>query len=346
MSGIDLLSIQPHQVSRDLRGYSVFFYGEPKSGKTTIATKFPRHLLLAFEKGYNAIPGAKAQPINAWAEFRKVLKQLPDPKVKEMYETVIVDTADIAYDLCEKYICANAKRSDGGFGVDAIGDIPFGKGYTMVAKEFDECLRAIVQMGYGLVLISHAVDKTFTDETGTEFNQIVPTLGNKPRNIVSRMCDIIGYSRAIQDKDGVTTTKLFMRGTPRYIAGSRFKYTPDSINFTYSDLVKAIGDAIDKQMEEDGAEYFTDERTNLYSDVTQTLDFDELVGTFNSIVNSLIENNDKEKFESYWQPRIVQITDKYLGKGQKVNQCSREQTEALDLIVTDLKELVAGEVKE
>lgn len=346
MSGIDLLNIQPHQVSRDLRGYSVFFYGEPKSGKTTIATKFPRHLLLAFEKGYNAIPGAMAQPINAWAEFRKVLKQLSNAEVKQMYETIIIDTADIAYDLCEKYICANAKRSDGGFGVDAIGDIPFGKGYTMVAKEFDECLRSIVQMGYGLVLISHAVDKTFTDETGAEFNQIIPTLGNKPRNIVSRMCDIIGYSRAIQDKDGITTTKLFMRGTPRYVAGSRFKYTPDCINFTYNDLVKAIGDAIDKQMEEDGTEYFTDERTNLYTNVTQELDFDELVGTFNSIVNTLIENNDKEKFESYWQPRIVQITDKYLGKGQKVNQCSREQTEALDLIVTDLKELVASEVKE
>lgn len=346
MSGIDLLNIQPHQVSRDLRGYSVFFYGEPKSGKTTIATKFPRHLLLAFEKGYNAIPGAMAQPINAWAEFRKVLKQLSNAEVKQRYETIIVDTADIAYDLCEKYICANAKRSDGGFGVDAIGDIPFGKGYTMVAKEFDECLRSIVQMGYGLVLISHAVDKTFTDETGAEFNQIIPTLGNKPRNIVSRMCDIIGYSRAIQDKDGITTTKLFMRGTPRYVAGSRFKYTPDCINFTYNDLVKAIGDAIDKQMEEDGTEYFTDERTNLYTNVTQELDFDELVGTFNSIVNTLIENNDKEKFEGYWQPRIVQITDKYLGKGQKVNQCSREQTEALDLIVTDLKELVASEVKE
>jgi hypothetical protein len=341
MSGIDLLNIAPHQVSRDLRGYSVFFYGEPKSGKTTIATKFPRHLLLAFEKGYNAIPGAMAQPINAWAEFRKVLRQLQDAAVKEKFETIIVDTADIAYDLCEKYICANAKRSDGGFGVDAIGDIPFGKGYTMVAKEFDECLRSIVQMGYGLVLISHAVDKTFTDETGKEFNQIVPTLGSKPRNIVSRMCDIIGYSRGIQNEDGTTTTttKLFMRGTPRYIAGSRFKYTPDYIDFTYNDLVKAISDAIDKQMEEDGTEYFTDERTNLYTDTTQTLDFDELVETFNNIVNALIENTDKEKFQSYWQPRIVQITEKYLGKGQKVNQCSREQTEALDLIVTDLKEL-------
>ena len=340
MNGINLLDIAPHQVSRDLRGYSVFFYGEPKSGKTTIATKFPRHLLLAFEKGYNAIPGAMAQPINSWAEFKKVLKQLPDPKVKEKFETIIVDTADIAYDLCEKYICANAKRSDGGFGVDSIGDIPFGKGYTMVAKEFDESLRSIVQMGYGLVLISHAVDKTFTDETGKEFNQIVPTLGSKPRNIVSRMCDIIGYSRAIQNEDGTTTTKLFMRGTPRYMAGSRFKYTPDYIDFTYNDLVKAIGDAIDKQMQEDGAEFFTDERTNVYAEVTQELDFDELVATFNNIVNSIIENNDEEKFQNYWQPRIIQITEKYLGKGQKVNQCSREQTEALDLIVTDLKELV------
>lgn len=28
---IDLLNIAPHQVSRDLRGYSVFFFGEPKS---------------------------------------------------------------------------------------------------------------------------------------------------------------------------------------------------------------------------------------------------------------------------------------------------------------------------
>lgn len=342
MGGIDLLNIKPHQVSRDLRGYSVFFYGEPKSGKTTIATKFPRHLLLAFEKGYNAIPGAMAQPINTWAEFRKVLRQLKDEKVKEQFETIIVDTADIAYDLCEKYICANAKRPDGGFGVDSIADIPFGKGYTMVAKEYDECLRSIIQMDYGLVLISHSVDKTFKDEQGQEYNQIVPTLGNKPRAIVSRMCDIIGYSRGVQNEDGTTSTKLFMRGTPRYVAGSRFKYTPDYIDFNYPSLVKAIGDAIDKQMEEDGTEYFTNERSNLYKDTRDELNFDDLMDSFNSIVNNLIDNTEEEEFKSYWQPRIVQITDKYLGKGMKVSQCSRDQVEALDLIVTDLQELVKG----
>ena len=340
MAELNLLNITPHQVSRDLRGYSVFFYGEPKSGKTTIATKFPRHLLLAFEKGYNAIPGAMAQPINTWAEFRKVLKQLKDPKVKETFETIIIDTADIAYDLCEKYICSNAKRPDGGYGVDSVADVPFGKGYTLVAAEYDECLRSIVQMDYGLVLISHSVDKTFKDERGTEYNQIVPTLGNKPRNIVSRMCDIIGYSRGIQNEDGTTSTKLFMRGTPRYMAGSRFKYTPDFIDFTYKDLVAAIGDAIDKQMKEDGAEFFTDKRSNLYESTMKELDFDELMGEFDGIIGSLLSSESDEKFASYWQPRIVQITDKYLGKGMKVNQCSRDQVEALDLIVSDLKELV------
>ena len=342
MADFDLLNIQPHQVSRDMRGYSVFFYGEPKSGKTTTATKFPNHLLLAFEKGYNAIPGAMAQPINSWSEFRKVLRQLKQDEVKAKFETIIVDTADIAYDYCEKYICANNN-------VDAIGDIGYGKGYSLVGKEYDEALRSIVQMNYGLVLISHATDKTFTDESGKEYNQIVPTLGTRPRNIVSRMCDIIGYSRAVQDAEGKTSTKLFMRGTPRYVAGSRFKYTPDYIDFSYESLCKAIGEAIDKQAEEDGTEYFTDTKTNLYVDTSKNLDFDELMKEFSNIIANIPGSSDATgeteegaKFREYWQPRIAQTIEKYLGKGHKIKDATRDQVEAIDLIVSELKDLIKG----
>ena len=281
-----------------------------------------------------------AQPLNSWGEFRKVLRQLKEEEVKEKFETIIVDTVDIAYDYCENYICSNN-------GVDAIGDIGFGRGYTMAAKEFDECLRKIVQMNYGLVLISHAVDKTFTDESGREYNQIVPTLGNKPRNIVARMCDIIGYSRSVQDAEGNTSTKLFMRGTPRYVAGSRFKYTPDYIDFTYKDLCAAISDAIDKQMAEDGTEYFTDTRNNLYTDTTVELNFDELMKEFQNIIANIPGSTDMKgeteegvQFREYWQPRISQIIEKYLGKGRKIKDATRDQVEAIDLIVTDLKDMV------
>lgn len=337
---VDLWNIKPHQVSRNLNGYIVFFYGEPKSGKTTTASKFPKSLLLAFEKGYNTLAGVMANPINSWAEFRKVLRQLKDERSKEMFSTIIVDTADIAYDYCTKYICDNARRSDGGYGVDKVSDIPYGQGYGMIEKEFDECLRSIVQMDYGLVLISHSTDKTFTDENGAEYNKIVPTLDKRATKVVSRMADIIGYSREVTDEDGDSSVKLFMRGTPRYMAGSRFKYTPDYIDFNYTNLVNAIADAIDTQMKEDGEEYFTNDKNHLYNDTSKELDFDELIEEFNEIVNGVIDSADEDTFKEFWQPRIVQITDKYLGRGQKVSQCSREQTEALSLIVDDLKELV------
>lgn len=325
--------------------------------KTTTATKFPHHLLFSFEKGYNAIPGARAVPINNWSEFRQALRQLKDMKKEDDeavaagkkapngYETIIIDTADIAYDYCEKYICANAKRSDGGFGVDAIADIPFGKGYGFVSKEFDECLRSIVQMNYGLVIISHATDKTFTDEKQQQYNKIVPTLDKRANNIIARMCDLIGYSRIVTDEKGNESTKLFLRGTSRFEAGSRFKYTPDYIDFSYKSLVNAIGGAIDKQAKEDGTQYFTDTRENAYKDTTAELDFDELIKQFNDLTQGIVKSADEKEMNEFWMPRIQSITDKYLGRGNKVGNMAREQVEALSLIVEDLKDLISTSKK-
>ena len=45
---------------------------------------------------------------------------MKDERVKEIYETIIVDTVDIAYNYCEKYVCSNN-------GVDTVADIPYGK---------------------------------------------------------------------------------------------------------------------------------------------------------------------------------------------------------------------------
>ena len=331
MANIDIFAVQPHQVSRDLRGYSVFLYGGWKTGKTTIAAKFPKALLLAFEKGYAAIPGVMALPINSWSDFKRVLRQLKEPKAQEVYETVIIDTADIAYDLCTKYICANNNA-------DSVSDIPYGKGYGMIEKEFDEALRSIVQLNFGLVIISHDTDKVFTNENKEQYNKIVPTLDKRANNICARLCDIIGYSRSVEDETGNLVTKLFMRGTPRYEAGSRFKYTPDVIDFTYQNLVDAIADAIDKQMEEEGSNLFTDKRETAHQ-VIQSKDFDELMTEFDAIIGGIIKTATDEEMTSYWSPRIQQITDKYLGKGNKVGNMNREQVEALSLIIDDLKEI-------
>ena len=331
MANIDIFAVQPHQVSRDLRGYSVFLYGGWKTGKTTIAAKFPKALLLAFEKGYAAIPGVMALPINSWSDFKRVLRQLKEPQAQTMYETIIIDTADIAYDLCTKYVCANNNA-------DSVSDIPYGKGYGMIEKEFDEALRTIVQLNFGLVIISHDTDKVFTDESKQQYNKIVPTLDKRANNICARLCDIIGYSRSVEDGSGNLVTKLFMRGTPRYEAGSRFKYTPDVIDFTYQNLVNAIADAIDQQMAEEGKDLFTDKRENVHQENVNK-DFDELMNEFNNFINNLVKTASDEEMTSYWSPRIQQVTDRYLGKGNKVGNMNRDQVEALSLIIDDLKEI-------
>ena len=97
---INLLGIQPHKVSRDLSGYITFIYGPPKTGKTTLATQMPQPLLLAFEKGYNAIPGIIAQDVTSWGEMKQIYRELKKPEVQEAYKSIIVDTVDIAADLC------------------------------------------------------------------------------------------------------------------------------------------------------------------------------------------------------------------------------------------------------
>ena len=43
----------------------------------------------------------------------------------------------------------------------------------------------------------------------------------------------------------------------------------------------------------------------------------------------------------YYAPRITEITDKYLGKGKKVSNATRDQAEQISLIVFDLEELLS-----
>lgn len=93
---MSLLDLKPHKVSRDLRGYSILFYGEIKSGKTTNASKFPNALLLAYEKGYSALPGVYAKPMSTWGDMLRILRELKDEEVKEKFETIVIDTARMA----------------------------------------------------------------------------------------------------------------------------------------------------------------------------------------------------------------------------------------------------------
>lgn len=320
---IDIFSVEPHKVSRDLKGYAILIYGDPKTGKTTIASKFPKSLLLAFEKGYSALPGVMAQPLDSWPDMLRVVKQLDSPEGQERYENIIIDTADLAYDAVEEYICNL-------HGVDAIGDIPFGKGYSQAAKELDKILQKLRKLGYGIILISHAQDRTITDEQGKEFNRITPTLANTPRKIVNRFVDIMGYAKMVRVPEEGEKTFLHMRATVRFEAGSRFPYTPPHIEFNYNELVNAIVNAIEKQ-EEVTSGSVTDQKQELPD--TKPPTWDEVMAKFKEVTDKAVAEDEENK------KVIVTVIEEQLGVNRRVTDLNPNSANAqiVELIVENLE---------
>ena len=178
---INLMSLTPHQVSRDLSGYITYLYGCPKVGKTTLVSQFPGVLLLATEKGYNALPGIIAQDITRWSDIKETVRELKKPEVKERFKTIAIDTVDVAASYCDKYICNQ-------LGIESLGEGGWSvNGWARYKKELEDTFRTITNLGYALVFISHDTDKTFKRKDGTEFNQTVPTVQKSANEIFKAM---------------------------------------------------------------------------------------------------------------------------------------------------------------
>lgn len=116
---VDIFNIQENTISRDLKGRFLCIYGAEKVGKSTFGARLPRPLFCNFEVGTNYLP-VKPVNIDKWSTFKQVLRQLADPRAKEMYDTVVIDTVSEAWSACEKFICTQN-------GVQKLGDIPWGQ---------------------------------------------------------------------------------------------------------------------------------------------------------------------------------------------------------------------------
>lgn len=330
MAGIDLLKIEPHKVSRDLSGLFTYIYGPPKGGKSTLASEFPKPLFLATERGYNLLAGVMAQDITSWSDMKTVVRQLKKPEVKEIYETIVIDTVDRAAMMCEKYVCSQK-------GVEDLQEVAYGGGWSALKKEFEDTFQSIAQLGYAIVFIAHSKEGTFKRQDGSEYTQILPSVSNSYNSIIENMADIYGYLHP-EIKDGVSSVVITLRSLDGSVrAGGRLKYIAQKIPCSYEALKETVNAAIDKEAEIHGEDLITEEKNS--PPVVEELDYDTLMAEFNGLVKSIQDRVPDAEFASNWHPRIIQIIEKYLGKGKKISNCTRDQVEMIRMINTELKEL-------
>lgn len=333
MVDIDIFNLQPSKISRDLRSKYILIYGASKIGKTSFAVQAPRTLTCAFELGLNALSGQRYVPLPKWSDFRKVLSQLRKPQAKEMYDTIVIDTATWAYGLCEKYICQRE-------GVDELRSIPWGQGWGMVKSEFSEALREITMLGFGLILICHEKEKPtdMRDEDGNAITRVEPDGPRQMREIIDALVDIIGYIGIEFDPVTKESTRyLYTRSTPTVFAGSRYKYLVPRIKFGYQELVDAIGDAIDKDVEVNGAEV-TD-----HTEIVQVKSrpFQEVINEARELWTQYLEKAATDEEKDQRLNIMKDIIKKVFGTEEfKLSQAVPSQVDLVDLFCSELREVM------
>ena len=92
---IDIFNPQVSAMAEGLAGKIITFYGGNNVGKTYTAARMSKPYFVATESGLNAQSGVKYNRINRWSDFRKIVKQLTDPrtvdKARAIYNTVVID---------------------------------------------------------------------------------------------------------------------------------------------------------------------------------------------------------------------------------------------------------------
>lgn len=238
-----------------------------------------------------------------------------------MYDTVTIDTVGICWELCEKFICTQSN-------VNKISEVPWGQGYTACKREFEDALRQITLMGYGLIIIAHNEEKIIKNDKGEDITVIGPALPKRGAAIINQLVDIIGYIGVQYDEEGNSSRFLYTRSTPTVQAGSRFKYLPPRIPFGYEELTEALANAIEEEAKH-GA--IIVEKSKRIEDVPRP--FPEVRAEAEKLWKELVEKDSDNA------ARILAIVEKIFDRPMKLSEITPNQQDLFELVISEMREL-------
>lgn len=219
--------------SADLSTKTTLIYGPPKIGKSTFASRFPSAIFLECEPGLSELEVYKI-PTYSWEDFLAACSLVAAGD--HQFKTIVVDTADNAFKMCSDFICAK-------HGVEYEGDLSHGKGWAFVKNEWHRVLTRLASLPYGLILISHALDKRIETRTG-EYTKTQPSLPDRARGVVLGLVDMILFCDSVARKaeDGSLAVERVIRTKPHptYEAGDRTGRLPATLPLDFEAFARCF----------------------------------------------------------------------------------------------------------
>lgn len=195
--------------ANSLGDLSILLYGREKIGKTSFSAQFAEALFLLFEPGGKDL-SIYARMVKDWKEFLGYIELLE--KNLDMFKTIIVDTADLCYKLCEEYMLKKLL-------IQHASDEDFGKGWSLMRDEFSRAIVRLLKTGRGVIFTSHAVEKEIKTRKGQKYDRVMPTMSKQAREILEPIVDVWAYME--YDEDG--NRMLHLRGDAQIQAGHRLQ---------------------------------------------------------------------------------------------------------------------------
>ena len=175
---------EPEEAVSDVGQLTFLIWGERKIGKTSLSSKFPKTFHFLFEPGGKGFTGYKVR-IKKWEDFQGYVRALIEEGVGR-FQTVSIDIADKAWDMCSAYVCKNN-------GWETPGDAPWGSGWDAVPKEFGKQIDLLTNAGFGILFLSHATEREFLYRAGGSYHKLIPTMSKQASKYIMGFVDVIGF---------------------------------------------------------------------------------------------------------------------------------------------------------
>lgn len=219
-----------------MKKIKMLLYGEPGTGKSVFASKFPKPFFVTTDGNYEWLIdfGAKEeahQRVQSWSEAKKLFKN----NNFDNYETVVLDLTEDLFKWCEAEWC---KRNE----IEHPSDMGWGKGYEGPRNEFFIEISKLLNLDKNIVLICHGETISKKNKKGVEFNEYRPT-----SRIPDKLLDMIeGRVRyclrcytGTEEKDGKIYKRRYLSLVPKedeygIIRGVNENDIPHTIELEYN----------------------------------------------------------------------------------------------------------------
>lgn len=184
-SGYDI-EIKTSSGVPDIYHTSWIIMGPPGVGKSTLFSGFPDVLFLVTSEKEVKRLKVPYILIDSWGKVESVTRMLIDERHSKFskYRFIAIDFIDAVWTLCVSAVCEK-------YGIDHLTDAGYGKGADTADKFFRDWFTRLIASDYGVLVVSHVVNKDIFSVNGTITKQIC-TLKERARNIVFPLVNVIG----------------------------------------------------------------------------------------------------------------------------------------------------------